>query len=326
MPCVCLSHPSCPVCSNSGCRWNTLLRRGTITSIWRIFTGTRTRSVQRSRRSYPVSSSGKTCGSPARCAFSRCRGCMLTWGKLWNNAHKPEEVEKQLDESLRQIGTDYLDLYLIHWPVAFVPNRGVVPKANEADTEVELDLETSLVETWKAMIALPKSKVRNIGVSNFSVAMIRAITAATGVLPAANQVECHPYLPQNELVEYAKETGLHLTAYSPLGNNLKNVPKLTEHDVIQSIASSIGATPAQVLIAWAVARGFTVIPKSVQNDRIESNFVQVDLSPEDVQKITAIGEKEHTRFNIPYYFVPRWNISVFGEPSEKEAKNQIKVE
>jgi len=246
--------------------------------------------------------------------------------KLWNNAHQPQEVEKQLDDCLKQIGTDYLDLYLIHWPVAFVPGKGYFPKANEEDTEVELDLETSLVETWKAVLALPKSKVRNVGVSNFTVDMIKAITKATGILPSTNQVECHPYLPQDELVAFAKESGLHLTAYSPLGNNLKNVPKLTEHDVVQSIADKIGATSAQVLIAWGAARGFTVIPKSVQNERIESNFVEVDLSPEDVEKINEIGKKHYTRFNIPYNYNPRWNINIFNEPAEKDAKNQVKVE
>ncbi|KZT55716.1 Aldo/keto reductase [Calocera cornea HHB12733] len=245
--------------------------------------------------------------------------------KLWNNAHQPSEVEKQLDETLKQIGTDYLDLYLIHWPVAFVPGKGYFPKASEEDTEVELDLHTSLVDTWKAVLALPKSKVRNVGVSNFTVDMIKAITEATGVLPAVNQVEAHPYLPQDELVAYAKETGLHLTAYSPLGNNLKGIAKLTEHAEVQSVAAKIGATPAQVLIAWASARGFSVIPKSVQAERIESNFVEVDLAPEDVELINEIGRKQYTRFNIPYNYTPRWNIDIFGEPAEKEAKNKVKI-
>ncbi|KZO92311.1 Aldo/keto reductase [Calocera viscosa TUFC12733] len=245
--------------------------------------------------------------------------------KLWNNAHQPQEVEKQLDETLKQIGTDYLDLYLIHWPFSFVPGKGLFPKTAD-ESEIELDLETSLVDTWKAMLALPKSKVRNVGVSNFTVDQIKGITKATGVLPAVNQVEAHPYLPQDELVAYAQETGLHLTAYSPLGNNLKGLPMLTEHDVVQSIAKKIGATPAQVLIAWGVARGFTVIPKSVQKERIESNFAQVDLSAEDVALINAIGKKQYLRFNIPYNFNPRVNVNLFGEPAEKDAKHQVKIE
>jgi len=246
--------------------------------------------------------------------------------KLWNNSHKPEDVEKELDLTLSQIGTDYLDLYLIHWPVAFVPGSDLFPKASEDATEVLLSDEITLVDTWKAMLALPKSKVRNVGVSNYTVAHIEAITKATGVLPAVNQVEAHPYLPQEELAAYAKKTGLLLTAYSPLGNNLKNKPKLTEHAVVKEVAAKLGATEAQVLIAWAVSRGWTVIPKSVQNERIESNFKQITLSPEDVEKITSIGKETYTRFNIPINFNPSWPINLFGEPDELKAKYQVKVE
>ena len=109
---------------------------------------------------------------------------------------------------------------VIHWPVAFQPGNGLFPPdPKDPKNFVALDLETSLVDTWKALIALPKSKVRAIGVSNFTIEQIDGIIKATGVVPAALQIEAHPLLPQDDLVAYAKEKGIHITAYSPLGNN-----------------------------------------------------------------------------------------------------------
>ena len=140
--------------------------------------------------------------------------------KLWNDAHRPSEVEKQLDVTLSQLGISYVDLYLIHWPVAFVHGRGMTPTQADKPDQAEIDSETSLVETWKAMLALRKTgKVRAVGVSNFTVKHLEAIIKATGETPAVNQIEAHPLLPQDDLVEYCKKEGIHLTAYSPLGNN-----------------------------------------------------------------------------------------------------------
>ncbi len=145
---------------------------------------------------------------------------LFVTSKLWNNAHKPSEVEKQLDSTLAQLGIAYLDLYLIHWPVAFVPGRGLSPTREDKPDQVEIDTETSVLDTWKAMLALRSTgKVRAVGVSNFTVPMLEAIIKATGERPAANQIEAHPLLPQDDLVEYCKKEGILLTAYSPLGNN-----------------------------------------------------------------------------------------------------------
>jgi L-glyceraldehyde reductase len=140
--------------------------------------------------------------------------------KLWNDAHHPSKVEKQLDVTLSQLGTPYLDLYLVHWPVAFVSGRGTIPVCVDKPDEVELDVNTSLVDTWKAMIALRETgKVKAIGVSNFTIQHLETIIKATGEQPAVNQIEAHPLLPQDDMVEYCKKQGITITAYSPLGNN-----------------------------------------------------------------------------------------------------------
>ncbi|KIJ66071.1 hypothetical protein HYDPIDRAFT_181112 [Hydnomerulius pinastri MD-312] len=185
--------------------------------------------------------------------------------KLWNSSHQPQVAEAELDETLKQLGLTYLDLYLVHWPAAFVPGNGLVPTKPGNDGEAHLDTETSLAETWRAMIKLRDTgKVKAIGVSNFTITQIQGIIDATGVVPAANQIEAHPLLPQDDLVAYCKEKNIHITAYSPLGNNLIGIPMLTENAAVQGVAAKLGATPAQVLVAWGAYRGYSVIPKSVQ--------------------------------------------------------------
>lgn len=161
--------------------------------------------------------------------------------------------------------------------------------------------------------------------SNFTIEYIKGIIDATGVVPVALQIEAHPYLPQDDLVAYAKEKNIHITAYSPLGNNLIGLPKLTDHEKVKEIASKLGATPAQVLVAWGVYRGYSVIPKSVQEERIVSNFKQVELSKEDYEEISSIGHNKHVRFNIPYEYKPFWDINIFDEPAEKKASNRVKI-
>jgi len=248
--------------------------------------------------------------------------------KVWNSSHQPSEVEKELNETLKQLGTDYLDLYLIHWPVGFAPSqpgKNFYPPHPSKKGEVDLDTETSLVETWKAMIALPKSKVRSIGVSNFSIDAIQGLIDATGVVPIANQIEAHPYLKQDKLREFCKAKNIHITAYSPLGNNGAGLPKLTDSEDVIKIAEELGATPAQVLIAWGTHRGYSVIPKSVQKERIESNFTQIELTEEQYERVSQVGGGKYHRFNIPFNYNPKWDVNIFNEPAEKNATYGIKI-
>jgi len=245
--------------------------------------------------------------------------------KLWNSGHTHAEAVKELDKTLSQLEIDYLDLYLIHWPVAFAPGSVLFPK--DSNGKIIIDTQTSLTDTWKTMIELKKTgKVKHIGVSNFTIAHIKGIVAATGVKPLVNQIEAHPLLPQDDLVAFCKEEGIHITAYSPLGNNLKNKPKLTDNSTIKDIAKKLNATEAQVLIAWAAQRGQTVIPKSVQEERIKSNFQQITLSPEDFEAVSTVGKGNHTRFNIPNGYSPSWHINLFDEPEEQDAEYQVKVQ
>ncbi|PWN47154.1 Aldo/keto reductase [Violaceomyces palustris] len=243
--------------------------------------------------------------------------------KLWNNAHKPENVQPACEQSLKELGLDYLDLYLIHWPVPFQfvswEKKDLVPK-DEAG-KLLLDRETSLVDTWKAMIELKKTGlVKSIGVSNFTKEMLEAIIKATGVVPSVNQIEAHPLLPQDDLVEYCNQNKINITAYSPLGNNLTGQTKIVDYPQVREIAQKTGSDPAQVLIAWGVKRGYSVIPKSVTPSRIESNFKQVVLSDEDYESINQlVKDGKTTRFNVPITYDPSWPINLFDEEVEKEA-------
>ncbi|PGH04783.1 alcohol dehydrogenase (NADP+) [Blastomyces parvus] len=248
--------------------------------------------------------------------------------KLWNHQHKPEQVERSLDISLDELGLDYLDLFLIHWPVAFEyrSDTDLFPldtSSTNPKKDVKIDDSVSLVDTWKAMINLPKSKVRSVGVSNQTVEHIEALIKATGVVPAVNQVERHPLLQSTELVNYCKEKGILITAYSAFGNNTIGEPLLITRPEIKAIADRRSATPAQVLLAWAQVGGHSVIPKSVTPARIVENFKEIELSQEDIASINALG-KVPRRYNTPYaYYSPRWDINIFGEESEKGATHKV---
>ncbi|KAH7183946.1 NADP-dependent oxidoreductase domain-containing protein [Fusarium oxysporum] len=180
--------------------------------------------------------------------------------KLWNTQHDPKVVEAALDDCLQELGLEYLDLYLVHFPVSFKgspthvgENLEPVTGANQPDGEVALDDSISIVDTWKAMTKLPKSKTRAIGVSNHTIEHLEALIKTSGVVPAVNQVERHPLLRQDDLVAFCKAKSIHITAYSAFGNNMFNIPLLFTRQEVKDVAEKVSlhtgttVTPTQVL-------------------------------------------------------------------------------
>lgn len=231
--------------------------------------------------------------------------------KLWNDSHKKEDVIPALKKTLRDLQLDYLDLYLIHWPVAF--RKGVAFPASDSDY-LSLE-EVPISETWEAMVEAKKQGlVKHIGVSNFSEKKLTDLMSETQEIPEMNQIELHPFLQQPELVEFCTENNILVTAYSPLGSGdrskemkAENEPSLLEEPVITKIAEKHGASPAQVLIKWAVTRGTAVIPKSTSRDHIISNLksAEVELDEEDMKAIANIGR--HFRYVTGEFFVTEGN-------------------
>ncbi len=212
---------------------------------------------------------------------------LFVTSKLWNTAHKPADVRPALEQSLKDLQTDYLDLYLIHWPIAEDPQSGEI-------------LDIPQEETWAEMEKAQKDGlVRSIGVSNFTQTKLKNLMDKAEIMPAVNQVEIHPYLAQNDLVEFCRNNQIVVTAYAPLGSGdrpdpMKEAgePSLLADRVVADIAKKNKATPAQVLIAWGLARGLVEIPKSVQFDRIEENLgaLNVTLDADDMKRLNSIDE------------------------------------
>ncbi|RKK75259.1 hypothetical protein BFJ69_g7849 [Fusarium oxysporum] len=250
--------------------------------------------------------------------------------------HDPKVVEAALDDCLQELGLEYLDLYLVHFPVSFKgspthvgENLEPVTGASQPDGEVALDDSISIVDTWKAMTKLPKSKTRAIGVSNHTIEHLEALIKTSGVVPAVNQVERHPLLRQDDLVAFCKAKSIHITAYSAFGNNMFNIPLLFTRQEVKDVAEKVSlhtgttVTPTQVLLSWAQHGGHSVIPKSVTPARIAENFKEVELSEEQIKAVDAIGAQQR-RYNIPYIAnKPMWDISIFGDESEKNATHKV---
>ncbi|MCP5054044.1 MAG: aldo/keto reductase [bacterium] len=214
--------------------------------------------------------------------------------KLWNDCHAPDDVLPAVEKTLSDLKLDYLDLYLIHWPVAL--KKGVFfPRSGE--DLISLDA-MPVSRTWEAMEALVgKGLCRHIGVSNFSTAKLQTLIDGARLKPEMNQIELHPYLAQPEMIDFCSGNGVHLTAYSPLGSpdrpaglKAKGEPSLLKDPVIATIAERHGVTPAQVLISWAIHRDTAIIPKSVNPARMKQNLdaAGVSLTQDDMRTIAGL--------------------------------------
>lgn len=194
--------------------------------------------------------------------------------KLNNNNHAPADVERSFDESLAKLGSDYVDLFLVHWPM---PNRA------------DLDM----VATWKAMTKLLEDgRLRSIGVSNFLPEHIERISQATGVMPVNNQIELHPQFMNRPSADYCRQHGIAVTAWSPLARGrVFDTPQVT------TVAQQLGVTPAQAVLRWHIQLGNVVIPKSVTPARIAANLDidSFELSSQQMELISSLDQGEAGR-------------------------------
>jgi alcohol dehydrogenase (NADP+) len=214
---------------------------------------------------------------------------LFVTSKLWNSFHHPDDVEEGFRLSLENLQLDYIDLYLIHWPVVF--KKGVLMPSGPDDL-IPIE-EIPLEKTWLAMQKLKEQGLaKHLGVSNFSITKIQGLIDKTGIVPEMNQVEIQPYFQQKELLEYCNKNGILMTAFYPLGGPtiIRSDKNLFVHPVVTGIAEKHNATPAQILLAWGMKRGYAVIPKSIRPERIKENFESMGISPDedDMQRMSDL--------------------------------------
>ncbi|CAN5610314.1 aldo/keto reductase [soil metagenome] len=202
------------------------------------------------------------------------RGDVFITSKLNNSFHEPEDARESFDETLSELGYDYVDLFLIHWPL---PTR----------------YDGDFVSTWKVMEEFQRDgRARSIGVSNFQPEHLDQLASETDTVPAVNQIEVHPYLTNDSVRAYGQEHGIVTEAWSPIAQG-----GVLEDSTITQIAEKAGKTPAQVVLRWHIQRGDIVFPKSVTPSRIQENFELFDfeLEQDDMEEITSLDKGEDGR-------------------------------
>lgn len=234
--------------------------------------------------------------------------------KNWNNARTKDAVKKQLDQSLKELQTDYVDLLLIHWPVSFKTGEELVP--HNADGTVALN-DVPIEETWEAFEELVKEgKVKSIGVSNFTQERIEKLLKTAKIPPAVNQIEYHPYLQQPELIKYMDSKNIVLEAYSPLGNNTYGYPRAIDDKRVIELAEKKGKDAAALIVNWVRSKNHVVLPKSVTPSRIKSNFEVFDLSADEIKFLDSLDE--NSRRNNPI----EWGADIFGGESKADIEKR----
>lgn len=212
--------------------------------------------------------------------------------KLWNSEHHPENVRAALLKTLTDLKLEYLDLYLIHWPVAWTHNLNFPKK--QADL-IPLS-ELPILDTWLELEKLKnEGLIRAIGVSNFNIPKLKNLLEAGNIRPCVNQIEHHPYLQQQQLLDYCQSNGIIITGYSPLGSpstqkGNKKI-KLMDNPSILSLAKEYSSTPADILLRWASSKNIALIPKSATPERLKDNYFSLkkSLQAEHIQQIDKLN-------------------------------------
>jgi len=202
------------------------------------------------------------------------RGDVFITSKLNNSYHEPEDARRAFDETLSALGSDYVDLFLIHWPL---------PTLYDGD----------FVSTWKTMEEFKgDGRARSIGVSNFQIEHLERLAAETDTVPAVNQIEVHPYFTNDAVRAYGQEHGIATEAWSPIAQG-----GVLDDPAITGIADKVGKTPAQVVLRWHIQRGDIVFPKSVTPSRMQENFdiFDFELDSTDMEKISGLHQDEDGR-------------------------------
>ena len=197
------------------------------------------------------------------------RGDLFVTTKLWNDDIRAHRGKEAFQESLDRLGMDYVDLYLIHWPVP-----------------------GCYLSTWKVLEEIQKSgRALSIGVSNFEIRHLEELEANSGIIPAVNQIECHPLCYPKELIDYCQDKGIQVQAYAPLARGA-----YLDNDVMCVLGTKYAHTPAQIGLRWATQKGISVIPKSVHPDRIRSNgnIFDFTIEQEDMDLIDTLNENFHS--------------------------------
>ncbi|CAN6609096.1 glycerol 2-dehydrogenase (NADP(+)) [Trichomonascus vanleenenianus] len=216
------------------------------------------------------------------------------------------KVEESLKESLKNLQLDYVDLLLIHWPVGLNPNGNDPLFPTRPDGSRDIDESYTVIGEWRQFEKLYKEqrdKVRAIGVSNFSVPYLENLLKEAEIVPAVNQVENHPLLPQLEIVEYCKEKGIVVEAYSPFGST---GGPLFSNAVVAELAEKYNTTPSSILVSWHLSNGRVVLPKTTTPARIVANSKVVDLSKEDSEKLNQV----HVTEGKKRYAAPAWGVDL----------------
>jgi aldehyde reductase len=238
-------------------------------------------------------------------ATGLARGDLYVTTKLWNSNHRPARVQPAFAASLDRLQLDYLDLYLIHTPFAFQAGDDQDPRDSAGN--VIYDREVTLLETWQAMEGLvDQGRCRAIGLSDVGLSELLPVYEAARIKPAVVQVEAHSYLPETELLEFCKRTGIVFLAFAPLGHGARPGP--IDDPVILSVAARVGMAPAQVLLAWAVQRGTAVLTTPKTAARARDNFDIAPLPQDELAEIDRIQTRQRlnevVRTGVPG-FIPR---------------------